>query len=430
MLVLAGAGTGKTAALTARLAHLRLHAQGLAVRDPRRHLHQQGGARDARAGRPDRRRGGRGHALARHLPFDRRQDAAPPCRAGRAQEQFHHPRHRRPAAPAQAADRRRRHRREALAGAPARRADRPLEEQGLDPGPGRCRRGRGLCQRQGRQALRRLPGAAEATQRLRFRRSAAAHAGDPARPTATCSSIYQQRFKYILVDEYQDTNQAQYLWLRLLAQSRKNICCVGDDDQSIYSWRGAEVANILRFEKDFPGAKIIRLEQNYRSTPHILAAASGLIAQNGGRLGKTLWTEEDEGEKVQVIGVWDGPEEARRVGEEIETIQRRGGRARRRRDPGPRPVPDPRVRGPLHRDRPALPDRRRLPLLRARRDPRRARLSARHRPAGRRPRLRADRQLAQARPRRQGGGEAPPARPRRGHPALARRRAHPRHATS
>jgi DNA helicase II / ATP-dependent DNA helicase PcrA len=137
--------------------------------------------------------------------------------------------------------------------------------------------------------------------------------------------LYQKRFKYILVDEYQDTNQAQYLWLRLLAQERKNICCVGDDDQSIYSWRGAEVANILRFEIDFPGATIIRLEQNYRSTPHILAAASGVIANNGGRLGKTLWTEQDQGDKVQVIGVWDGPEEARRIGEEIETIQRKGG---------------------------------------------------------------------------------------------------------
>ncbi|HEV7658371.1 MAG TPA: UvrD-helicase domain-containing protein, partial [Allosphingosinicella sp.] len=135
---------------------------------------------------------------------------------------------------------------------------------------------------------------------------------------------YQQRFRYILVDEYQDTNQSQYLWLRLLAQERKNLCCVGDDDQSIYSWRGAEVSNILKFEQDFPGAKIIRLEQNYRSTPHILAAASGLIAQNAGRLGKTLWTQENDGDKVQVIGVWDGPEEARRVGEELETIQRRG----------------------------------------------------------------------------------------------------------
>jgi DNA helicase-2/ATP-dependent DNA helicase PcrA len=136
---------------------------------------------------------------------------------------------------------------------------------------------------------------------------------------------YQQRFRYIMVDEYQDTNSSQYLWLRLLAQERKNICCVGDDDQSIYSWRGAEVANILRFEKDFPGAKIVKLEQNYRSTPHILAAASGVIAENGGRLGKTLWTDEAEGEKVQVLGVWDGPEEARRVGDEIESHQRNGG---------------------------------------------------------------------------------------------------------
>jgi DNA helicase-2/ATP-dependent DNA helicase PcrA len=137
---------------------------------------------------------------------------------------------------------------------------------------------------------------------------------------------YQTRFKYILVDEYQDTNSVQYFWLRLLAQTRKNICCVGDDDQSIYSWRGAIVENILKFEKDFPGAAIIRLEQNYRSTPHILGAASGLIAHNGGRLGKTLWTQEADGEKVDVIGVWDGPEEARRVGEMIETHQRAGNR--------------------------------------------------------------------------------------------------------
>ncbi|MBB5686930.1 ATP-dependent helicase [Sphingobium boeckii] len=138
-------------------------------------------------------------------------------------------------------------------------------------------------------------------------------------------ALYQQRFKYIMVDEYQDTNSSQYLWLRLLAQSHKNICCVGDDDQSIYSWRGAQVENILKFEKDFPGAAVIKLEQNYRSTPHILAAASGVIANNGGRLGKTLWTAEDAGEKVEVLGVWDGPEEARRVGEEIETHKFRGG---------------------------------------------------------------------------------------------------------
>jgi DNA helicase-2/ATP-dependent DNA helicase PcrA len=139
--------------------------------------------------------------------------------------------------------------------------------------------------------------------------------------------LYQQRFRYIMVDEYQDTNSVQYLWLRLLAQERKNICCVGDDDQSIYSWRGAQVENILKFEKDFPGAKVIRLEQNYRSTPHILAAASGVIANNGGRLGKELWTEKDAGEKVKVVGVWDGPEEARRVGEEIENTQRREGKS-------------------------------------------------------------------------------------------------------
>ena len=137
---------------------------------------------------------------------------------------------------------------------------------------------------------------------------------------------YQQRFKYVMVDEYQDTNQVQYLWLRLIAQVRKNICVVGDDDQSIYSWRGAEVANILKFEKDFPGTKVIRLEQNYRSTPDILAAASGLIGVNSQRLGKTLWTAASGGDKVRVIGIWDGPEEARRVAEEIERLEREGAR--------------------------------------------------------------------------------------------------------
>src|SRR5215210_2680363 len=181
---------------------------------------------------------------------------------------------------------------------------------------------------------------------------------------------YQNRFKFILVDEYQDTNVAQYLWLRLLAQApskpgapsssittgriddangesgagevkapdavsaliappgtasasaAKNICCVGDDDQSIYGWRGAEVDNILRFEHDFPGAKVIRLERNYRSTGHILAAASYLIAHNEGRLGKTLRTEDVDGEKVTVTGAWDSEEEARAIGEEIEELQR------------------------------------------------------------------------------------------------------------
>ena len=191
---------------------------------------------------------------------------------------------------------------------------------------------------------------------------------------------YQNRFKFILVDEYQDTNVAQYLWLRLLAQTKgsdaavtsprrgevdmrsmsgegeqtdvrsvpphpiplpdgereqtssvatreirqKNICCVGDDDQSIYGWRGAEVDNILRFDHDFPGAKIIRLERNYRSTGHILAAASHLIAHNESRLGKTLRTEDVEGEKVTVTGAWDSEEEARAIGEEIEQLQRAG----------------------------------------------------------------------------------------------------------
>src|SRR5262249_12808994 len=161
---------------------------------------------------------------------------------------------------------------------------------------------------------------------------------------------YQARFKYILVDEYQDTNVAQYLWLRLLGQSTgvrpalpgstgsaeaepsdppprvlKNICCVGDDDQSIYGWRGAEVDNILRFEHDFPGAQILRLQRNYRSTGHILAAASHLIAHNEGRLGKTLRTEDELGEKVEVTSCWDSEEEARAIGEEIEQLQRDDG---------------------------------------------------------------------------------------------------------
>ena len=129
---------------------------------------------------------------------------------------------------------------------------------------------------------------------------------------------FHRRFRYILVDEYQDTNIAQYLWLRLLAQQHRNLCCVGDDDQSIYGWRGAEVDNILRFERDFPGARVIRLECNYRSTEHILAAASGLIAANKGRLGKTLWTSAKGGQKVQVRGVWDGEAESRLIAGELE----------------------------------------------------------------------------------------------------------------
>lgn len=137
---------------------------------------------------------------------------------------------------------------------------------------------------------------------------------------------YHDRFKYILVDEYQDTNVAQYLWLRLLARKRRNICVVGDDDQSIYGWRGAEVDNILRFEHDFPGAKIVRLERNYRSTPHILAAASHLIASNKNRLGKTLWTEIPEGDRVLVRGIWDGEAEARLIADDIEQWRRTGRR--------------------------------------------------------------------------------------------------------
>ena len=211
---------------------------------------------------------------------------------------------------------------------------------------------------------------------------------------------YHRQFRYLLVDEYQDTNVAQYLWLRLLAQGHRNICCVGDDDQSIYGWRGAEVGNILRFDQDFPGAEIIRLERNYRSTGRILAAASGLIAHNEGRLGKTLWTEDEEGELLRVRGFWDSTAEARFVGDEIEALQRKGdslngmailvrtGRA----DAG--------VRISLRRYRPALPGDRRAALLRAHGDPRRAGLSQGDQPAGRRPGLRAHRQQAAPRPRR------------------------------
>jgi DNA helicase-2/ATP-dependent DNA helicase PcrA len=136
---------------------------------------------------------------------------------------------------------------------------------------------------------------------------------------------YHRRFRYLLVDEYQDTNVAQYLWLRLLAQGSPNVCCVGDDDQSIYGWRGAEVDNILRFDKDFPGAKVIRLERNYRSTGHILASAAHVISHNAGRLGKTLFTDDEDGEKVAVSSVWDDEEEARGIADMIERTGRAGG---------------------------------------------------------------------------------------------------------
>ncbi len=144
---------------------------------------------------------------------------------------------------------------------------------------------------------------------------------------------YHDRFRYILVDEYQDTNVAQYLWLRLLAQGSRNLCCVGDDDQSIYGWRGAEVDNILRFDKDFPGARVVRLERNYRSTHHILAAASSVIAHNRGRLGKTLFVGDDsaaasdpDAAKVKVRGLWDGEAESRLIADDIESHVRAGGR--------------------------------------------------------------------------------------------------------
>ena len=132
---------------------------------------------------------------------------------------------------------------------------------------------------------------------------------------------YRRKFRYLLVDEYQDTNVAQYLWLRLLANDERNICCVGDDDQSIYSWRGAEVGNILRFGKDFSNATTVKLECNYRSTNHILGAASHLIANNDGRLGKTLWTESKGGDKIRISSLWDEREEARYVGGEIESLR-------------------------------------------------------------------------------------------------------------
>lgn len=141
---------------------------------------------------------------------------------------------------------------------------------------------------------------------------------------------YQSKFKYIMVDEYQDTNVTQYLMLRLLSQKHRNICCVGDDDQSIYSWRGAEIENILRFEKDFPDAKIIRLERNYRSTANILNAASNLIGHNKGRLGKKLKVAENspalqgDNSKIKVISNYNGEDEAGYVIDEIENMHRNG----------------------------------------------------------------------------------------------------------
>ena len=193
---------------------------------------------------------------------------------------------------------------------------------------------------------------------------------------------YHRRFRYILVDEYRDTDLVQYLWLRLLAQGHHNICCVGDDDQSIYSWRGAEVENILRFEKDFEGARIVRLESNYRSTAAILSAASTLIAHNTGRLGKTLRPGRKDaqgGEKVEVVGLYDSEEEARMIGERVERLRRAspsedghplgeiGGAGARR-------LSDPRVRGTADRAWHSLSRRWRAAVLRTPGNPRRHRL--------------------------------------------------------
>ena len=220
---------------------------------------------------------------------------------------------------------------------------------------------------------------------------------------------YQQRFRYLLVDEYQDTNVAQYLWLRLLAQTHHSICCVGDDDQSIYGWRGAEVGNILRFEQDFPGAQVVRLERNYRSTGHILAAASGLIAHNAGRLGKTLWTEGEDGEKVRISETRDGDEEARAVGDAIEGLQRAGESLDSMAILVRAGFQTRAFEETLSHHRPALPRDRGPALLRTPGDPRRRGLHPRRGAPRRRPRLRAHREPAQAQPRRGLAAPGPPA---------------------
>jgi DNA helicase-2/ATP-dependent DNA helicase PcrA len=134
----------------------------------------------------------------------------------------------------------------------------------------------------------------------------------------------QERFQWIMVDEYQDTNPVQYRIIRLLAGERKNLCVVGDDDQSIYSWRGADIRNILEFENDFPGVTVVRLEQNYRSTTTILKAAGAVVSRNIGRRGKTLWTENPDGEKIRYHRVESDREEARLVAREIAALRSRG----------------------------------------------------------------------------------------------------------
>ena len=256
------------------------------------------------------------------------------------------------------------------------------------------RRGRRVRRRQGGRDLPPVPGAPGRGERRRFRRprhalrdpvaEASRRAGAciiAASATSWSTSTRTPTWRSIC---------GSGCWRR----AREDVCCVGDDDQSIYGWRGAEVGNILRFEKDFPGATIVRLERNYRSTPHILAAASHLISHNEGRLGKTLWTEMKEGERISLRGVWDGDEEARTHRRGDRGAAARQARARADRHPGARRLPDPRVRGTLHHHGPALPRDRRPALLRAPGDPRRAGLLPRHRAARRRSRLRAHLQHA------------------------------------
>ena len=376
VLVLAGAGTGKTRVLTTRLAHILATGRAepwelLAVTFTNK------AAREMRERIAHHRPLGRGAALAGHLSLGRRPDPAPPRRAGRPEVQLHHHRRRRPGAADQAAAGSREHRPQALDAAPPGRPDRPVEEPRLDAGQAAAGRGRAISPTTRRQALYQM-------YQDRLRVLNACDFGDLLlhnltifTPTPDVLADYHERFRYMLVDEYQDTNVAQYLWLRLLAQGRQNLCCVGDDDQSIYGWRGAEVDNILRFERDFPGAKVIRLERNYRSTDHILAAASGLIAANKGRLGKTLWTEADGG---------DEGAGARRVGRRgREPAGRRGDRAlgkragRRYRECAILVRASFQMRAFeerfVHAADP-LPGGRRPALLRARRDPRRPRLPA------------------------------------------------------
>ncbi len=241
------------------------------------------------------------------------------------------------------------------------RDDRRLEERGLTPADVPEGEAHGFAFGKGKEFYRQY--------QERLKSLNAADFGDLLLDTLTVLRTnpdiladYRDRFKYMLVDEYQDTNVVQYLWLKLLAGGSGNVCVVGDDDQSIYAWRGAEVENILRFERDFPGAKVIRLERNYRSTPAILGAASGLIAANKGRLGKTLWTEGDAGEKNPRPGRVGCEEEARNVASDAEDIHRQGNAFAQMAILGARLVPDARVRGPVHQPRPSL-SRHRRPAL-------------------------------------------------------------------